>query len=34
MTSEGQAPSYDVVIIGASQAGLAIGYQLAQKGLS
>lgn len=34
MTSEGQGPSYDVVIIGASQAGLAMGYHLAQKGLS
>ena len=33
MTSDGQGPSYDVVVIGASQAGLAMGYHLAQKGL-
>jgi putative flavoprotein involved in K+ transport len=33
MTSEIGAPSFDVVIIGGSQAGLAIGYHLAQRGL-
>lgn len=34
MTSDGKGPSYDVVVIGASQAGFAMGYHLAQKGLS
>jgi cation diffusion facilitator CzcD-associated flavoprotein CzcO len=34
VTSDGQGSSYDVVVIGASQAGLAMGYHLAQKGLS
>jgi putative flavoprotein involved in K+ transport len=34
MTSNGQGHSYDVVVIGASQAGLAMGYHLAHKGLS
>jgi putative flavoprotein involved in K+ transport len=34
MTPDGQAPSYDVAVIGASQAGLAMGHHLAQKGLS
>ena len=34
MTSDGQGSSYDVVVIGASQAGLAMGYYLAQKSLS
>ena len=34
MTPDDQGSSYDVVIIGASQAGLAMGYHLAQKGLS
>ena len=33
MTSNTGAPAYDVVVIGASQAGLAIGYHLAQRGL-
>ena len=33
MTSEIGAPSFDVVVIGGSQAGLAIGYHLAQHGL-
>jgi putative flavoprotein involved in K+ transport len=33
MTSEIGAPSVDVVVIGGSQAGLAIGYHLAQRGL-
>src|SRR6266545_773439 len=32
MTSEIGAPSFDVVVIGGSQAGLAIGYLLAQRG--
>ena len=32
MTREIGSPSYDVVVIGASQAGLAIGYHLAQRG--
>ncbi len=31
MTSEVRSPSFDVVVIGASQAGLAIGYHLAQR---
>ena len=34
MTSEIGSPSFDVVVIGASQAGLAIGYHLAQRGVS
>jgi putative flavoprotein involved in K+ transport len=34
MTSDGPGPAYDVVVIGASQAGLAMGYHLAQKGLT
>ena len=33
MTSEVGTPSFDVVVIGASQAGLAIGYHLAQRGV-
>ena len=33
MTSEVGSPSFDVVVIGASQAGLAIGYHLAQRGV-
>ena len=33
MTSETRIPSFDVVVIGGSQAGLAIGYHLAQRGL-
>ena len=33
MTSEIGAPSFDVVVIGGSQAGLAVGYHLAQRGL-
>jgi len=33
MTSEIDAPSCDVVVIGGSQAGLAIGYHFAQHGL-
>jgi putative flavoprotein involved in K+ transport len=33
MTSGIGAPSFDVVVIGGSQAGLAIGYHLAQRGL-
>jgi len=33
MTSENGAPSFDVVVIGGSQAGLAIGYHLARRGL-
>ena len=33
MTSEIGAPSFDVVVIGGSQAGLTIGYHLAQRGL-
>ena len=33
MTSEGGSTSLDVVVIGASQAGLAIGYHLAQRGV-
>src|SRR6266550_1406614 len=33
MTSGVGAPSFDVVIIGGSQAGLAVGYHLAQRGL-
>ena len=34
MSSEIGAPPFDVVVIGGSQAGLAIGYHLAQGGLS
>jgi len=33
VTSEATGSSFDVVVIGASQAGLAIGYHLAQRGL-
>lgn len=33
MTSEVGSPSFDVVVIGASQAGLAIGSHLAQRGV-
>ena len=33
MTSEIGAPSLDVVVIGGSQAGLAVGYHLARRGL-
>ena len=33
MTSELEAPSFDVVVIGGSQAGLAIGYHLSRRGL-
>jgi putative flavoprotein involved in K+ transport len=33
MTSEIEAPSFDVVVVGGSQAGLAIGYHLAQRGV-
>jgi putative flavoprotein involved in K+ transport len=33
VTSEGGATSRDVVVIGASQAGLAIGYHLARRGV-
>jgi putative flavoprotein involved in K+ transport len=33
MTSGIGAPSFDVVIIGGSQAGLAVGYHLAQRGV-
>lgn len=33
MTSETRTPSFDVVVIGGSQAGLAMGYDLAQRGL-
>jgi putative flavoprotein involved in K+ transport len=33
VTSEGGATSLDVVVIGASQAGLAIGYHLARRGV-
>jgi putative flavoprotein involved in K+ transport len=32
MISEVGAPSFDVVVIGGSQAGLAVGYHLAQRG--
>jgi putative flavoprotein involved in K+ transport len=34
MSSQIGAPPFDVVVIGGSQAGLAIGYHLAQRGLS
>ena len=33
MSSESGSPSFDVVVIGGSQAGLAIGYHLARRGL-
>jgi putative flavoprotein involved in K+ transport len=33
MSSENETHSFDVVVIGGSQAGLAIGYHLAQRGL-
>jgi putative flavoprotein involved in K+ transport len=33
MTSESRTPSFDVVVIGGSQAGLAVGYHLAHRGL-
>jgi putative flavoprotein involved in K+ transport len=33
MTSETRTPSFDVVVIGGSQAGLAVSYHLAQRGL-
>jgi putative flavoprotein involved in K+ transport len=33
LTSGNGAPSFDVVVIGGSQAGFAIGYHLAQRGL-
>ncbi|MDP9301761.1 MAG: NAD(P)/FAD-dependent oxidoreductase [Actinomycetota bacterium] len=33
MSSQSGAPSFDVVVIGGSQAGLAVGYHLAQRGL-
>src|SRR6266571_8853184 len=33
MTSGNGAPSFDVVVIGGSQAGLAVGYHLAQRDL-
>jgi putative flavoprotein involved in K+ transport len=33
MTSKIGAPSFDVIVIGGSQAGLAVGYYLAQRGL-
>src|SRR4029450_9399444 len=33
MTPELGAPSFDVVVIGGSQAGLAVGYHLARRGL-
>ena len=33
MTSESGSPSLDVLVVGASQAGLAIGYHLAKRGL-
>jgi putative flavoprotein involved in K+ transport len=33
MTQEIGAPSFDVIVIGGSQAGLAVGYHLAQRGL-
>jgi putative flavoprotein involved in K+ transport len=33
MTSRIGAPSFDVVVIGGSQAGLAVGYHLARRGL-
>jgi putative flavoprotein involved in K+ transport len=33
MTSGSGTPSFDVVVVGGSQAGLAVGYHLAQRGL-
>ena len=33
MTSGAGTPSFDVVVIGGSQAGLAVGYHLAHRGL-
>ena len=33
MTSKVDTPSYDVVVVGGSQAGLAVGYHLKQRGL-
>src|SRR6266576_3856761 len=33
MTSENGATSFDAIVIGGSQAGLAVGYHLAQRGL-
>src|SRR6266536_4587324 len=33
MTSGSGTPSFDVVVIGGSQAGLAVGYHLAKRGL-
>jgi len=33
VTSGIRAPSFDVVVIGGSQAGLAVGYHLAKRGL-
>src|SRR6266581_6639292 len=33
MTSGIGDPSFDVIVIGGSQAGLAVGYRLAQRGL-
>jgi putative flavoprotein involved in K+ transport len=33
VTSETRTPSFDVVVIGGSQAGLAVGFLLAQRGL-
>src|SRR6266511_2768849 len=33
MTSETRPPSFDVVVIGGSQAGLAVSYHLARRGL-
>jgi putative flavoprotein involved in K+ transport len=33
MTPEMRTPSFDVIIIGGSQAGLAVGYHLAKRGL-
>ena len=34
MTSKVGTPSFDVIIIGGSQAGLAVSYHLAQRGLN
>jgi putative flavoprotein involved in K+ transport len=33
VTSDIAAPRFDVVVIGGSQAGLAVGYHLARRGL-
>ena len=33
MSSENETHSFDVVVIGGSQAGLAVGYHLAKRGL-